>query len=119
MIKGEKIYLTELDWANSEIIRGWLNDPEVHEYSVGHTPITREEERQYFEAQAAETDRHTSIHLATTDAIWATSGSRYHPAPARGVGLVIGRSTIGEGLRSRRHRHMSPLRLRYPRPSHR
>jgi hypothetical protein len=29
MIKGDKIYLTELDRTNSETIRTWLNDPEV------------------------------------------------------------------------------------------
>ena len=32
MIRGEKIYLTELDPANAETIRGWLNDPEVYKY---------------------------------------------------------------------------------------
>ena len=39
MIKGDKIYLTELDRANAETIRTWLNDPEVHRYLlVGHVP---------------------------------------------------------------------------------
>ena len=50
MIGGEKIYLTGLDWDNSETIRAWLNDPEVYEHlMVGHTPITKEDERRFYE----------------------------------------------------------------------
>jgi hypothetical protein len=42
MIKGEKIYLTELDRANAEVIRTWLNDPAVHRYLlVGHVQRCR------------------------------------------------------------------------------
>jgi ribosomal-protein-alanine N-acetyltransferase len=104
MIKGEKVYLTELDWANSETIRGWLNDPEVHEYLfVGHTPITREEERQYFEAQAAETDRHTfEIHSGDDGRYLGYVGLKdMHPVHRRAeLGLSSGGRTIGEGLRA-------------------
>jgi len=65
MIKGERIYLTELDRGNAETIRGWLNDPEVHEYLVvGHIPVTREAEEYYYDREAASTDRYTfEIHL--------------------------------------------------------
>jgi hypothetical protein len=35
MIKGDKTYLTELDRTNSETIRTWLNDPEVHRSASG------------------------------------------------------------------------------------
>ena len=52
MIKGDKIYLTELDRANLETIRAWLNDPEVHRHLiVGHVPITREEEERFYDRQ--------------------------------------------------------------------
>jgi RimJ/RimL family protein N-acetyltransferase len=66
MIRGDKVYLTELDWANAETIRNWLNDPEVHEYLlVGHIPITLEDERRYFDTQAASADRYTfEVHAA-------------------------------------------------------
>jgi RimJ/RimL family protein N-acetyltransferase len=66
MIMGSKIYLTELDWDNSEIIRGWLNDPEVHRYlATGHTPITKEAERQYYESHTTSADsRSFEIHVA-------------------------------------------------------
>ena len=66
MIKGDKIYLTELDPANAETIRGWFNDPEVHRYlRVGHTPISQEEERRYYESEAASSSaRNFEIHVA-------------------------------------------------------
>jgi RimJ/RimL family protein N-acetyltransferase len=65
MIRGEKIYLTELDFDNSELIRGWLNDPEVYKYLVaGHTPISKEDERRYYESRAAVGDARTfEIHV--------------------------------------------------------
>ena len=39
MIRGEKIYLTELDRANAEIIRGWLNDPEVQRIRLARRSV--------------------------------------------------------------------------------
>ncbi len=95
MIKGEKIYLTELDWANSETIRGWLNDPEVNRYLfVGHTPITQEDERRYFEAQAASPDRRTfEIHAAEDGRYLGNVGLKgIHPVHRHAeLGLAIGR----------------------------
>jgi RimJ/RimL family protein N-acetyltransferase len=66
MIKGKKIYLTELDRANAETIRAWLNDPEVHRYLlVGHIPLTREQEERYYDAQAASSNTFNfEIHVA-------------------------------------------------------
>jgi RimJ/RimL family protein N-acetyltransferase len=65
MIRGEKIYLAELDRANAEVVRNWLNDPEVHEFlAVGRIPITREAEERYYDLQAASDDRYTfEIHV--------------------------------------------------------
>jgi RimJ/RimL family protein N-acetyltransferase len=66
MIKGQKIYLTALDWDNSETIRAWINDPEVHKYlGAGHTPISKEDERRYYDSHAASADtRSFEIHVA-------------------------------------------------------
>ena len=66
MIKGRIIYLTELDRDNAEIVRAWLNDPEIHRYlRVGHVPITREQELRYYDAHAASSTAYTfEIHLA-------------------------------------------------------
>jgi RimJ/RimL family protein N-acetyltransferase len=66
MIRGEKIYLTELDLDNAETIRAWLNDPEVYKYlMVGHTPISKEDERRYYQADAVSSDtRNFEIHVA-------------------------------------------------------
>lgn len=66
MIRGDKVYLTELDRANAETIRAWLNDPEVHRYlMVGHVPLTREEEDRFYDAQASSNDSFVfEIHLA-------------------------------------------------------
>lgn len=66
MLKGRTTYLTELDRANADTIRGWLNDPEVHRYLlVGHIPLTREAEERYYDAQAASSDSFDfEIHVA-------------------------------------------------------
>ena len=45
MIRGEKIYLTELDWDNSETIRAWINDPEVHKYLARVTLLSARSRR--------------------------------------------------------------------------
>lgn len=66
MIKGDKIYLTELDRSNAETIRGWLNDPEVHRYLlVGQVPITREDEERFYETRGlSSTNYDFEIHVA-------------------------------------------------------
>jgi ribosomal-protein-alanine N-acetyltransferase len=66
MIRGASIYLTELDLDNAETIRGWLNDPEVHQYlMVGRTPISKEAERRYYEMQGTASDvQNFEIHVA-------------------------------------------------------
>jgi RimJ/RimL family protein N-acetyltransferase len=66
MIRGQKTYLTEIDWDNSETIRGWINDPEVHKYlATGHTPISKEDERRWFESQSVSPARQNfEIHVA-------------------------------------------------------
>ncbi len=95
MIKGEKIYLTELDFGNSETIRGWLNDPEVYKYlMVGHTPISKEDERRYYEANSAgsPTVRNFEIHLVKDARYIGNIGIKdIHPTHRRAeMGLVIG-----------------------------
>ena len=119
MIKGDKIYLTELDRANAETIRAWLNDPEVHRYLlVGHVPITKEEEERYYDTQAAlptsTTSRSTWLPTVATS---ATSASRTSSLVHRHgeIGLVDRlQAGLGQGLRRRRHRHLPALRLPHP-----
>lgn len=49
-MRGQKVELTTLDVSNSETVRGWLNDPEIHRWMLtGHVPITAAEERRFFE----------------------------------------------------------------------
>ena len=95
MIKGEKIYLTELDWDNSETIRAWLNDPEVYEYlMVGHTPITKEDEQRYYEAHTAAPDAQSfEIHVAEDGRYIGNIGLKdIHPAHRHAeLGIAIGR----------------------------
>jgi RimJ/RimL family protein N-acetyltransferase len=94
MIRGEKIYLAELDWANSETIRAWLNDPEVYKYLiVGHTPISKEDERRYYEAAAASSDSHFEIHVADDGRYIGNVGlTDIHPVHRRAeLGIAIGR----------------------------
>ena len=95
MIRGDKIYLTELDFANSETIRAWLNDPEVYKYlMVGHTPISEDDERRYYEAQAAASDaRNFEIHVAEDDRYIGNVGLKdIHPVHRHAeLGIAIGR----------------------------
>ena len=95
MIRGEKIFLTELDFANSETIRGWLNDPEVYKYlMVGHTPISVDDERRYYEAQAASADaQNFEIHVAEDGRYIGNVGIKdIHPVHRHAeLGIAIGR----------------------------
>jgi hypothetical protein len=65
MIRGKKTYLTELDRANAEIIRTWLNDPEVHRYLlVGHVPLTKEQEERFYDGRVNSNDTYDfEIHV--------------------------------------------------------
>lgn len=94
MIPGGKIFLTELDRANAETIRAWLNDPEVHEFLlVGHVPLTRDDEQAYYDAQARSTDSHAfEIHAADDGRYLGNINLKdIHPIHRRAeMGLVIG-----------------------------
>jgi ribosomal-protein-alanine N-acetyltransferase len=105
MIKGEKIYLTELDRRNAETIRAWLNDPEVHRWLlVGHVPITWEEEEQYFDRQAHAVDSFNfEIHVASDGRYIGNIGLKDVDLRHRHgeVGIVIGDKTAwGQGFGS-------------------
>jgi RimJ/RimL family protein N-acetyltransferase len=95
MIRGDKIYLTELDFANAETIRAWLNDPEVYKYlMVGHTPISEDDERRYYEAQALSSDaQNFEIHVAEDSRYIGNVGLKdIHPVHRRAeLGIAIGR----------------------------
>lgn len=90
MIRGEKVYLTELDRDNAEIIRNWLNDPEVYQFlAVGHVPITREAEKHYYDSQAAADDRYTfEIHVCEDERYVGNVG-------LKDVNLVHRRAELG------------------------
>ncbi len=97
MIRGEKIYLTELDQANSETVRGWLNDPEVHKYlMVGHTPISKEDERRYYESHHGSNDSPSfEIHVAEDGRYIGNGG-------LKGVHSIHRRAELGVAIGSKR-----------------
>jgi len=94
MIRGDKIYLTELDRSNAETIRAWLNDPEVHRHLlVGHIPITKEEEDRYYDTQAVSGDSYNfEIHVAADGRYIGNIGLKDVSLVHRHgeIGLVIG-----------------------------
>lgn len=94
MIVGQKVYLTELDRANAEIVRAWLNDPEVHEFLVvGHVPISAEQEQRYYDAQEPAGDRFSfEIHVIGDGRFLGNIGLKgIHPVHRRAeLGLFIG-----------------------------
>ena len=122
MIRGERIYLTEFDRANAETIRAWLNDPEVYKYlMVGHTPITKEDERRYYEAHATSSDarRASRSTWPRTDATSATSGSRRSTRCTGAPSWASPSAASRTGARATGSTPSSPapLRLRHPRPA--
>jgi RimJ/RimL family protein N-acetyltransferase len=66
VIRGTKVVLTALDRQNSETVRAWVNDPEVHRYMLsGHVPVTAEEELRYYDESAASSAIYNfEIHVA-------------------------------------------------------
>jgi RimJ/RimL family protein N-acetyltransferase len=103
MIRGEKVYLTELDRANAETARVWLNDPDVHEFLlVGRVPITSDQERHYYDVQHNAGDRYNfEIHLIADGTYVGNIGLKdISPTHRRAeLGLFIGAKEMwGRGL---------------------
>ena len=64
MIRGQRIVLTGIDSANAEVVRGWLNDPAVHEWMLtGHVPITAAAEREWYERAERESAAGTAYNF--------------------------------------------------------
>lgn len=102
MIRGDSIYLTELDRGNLETIRGWLNDPDVHRHLfVGHVPITREEEERFYDMQGpAAGEYNFEIHVAADGRYIGNVGLKGVDLIHRHgeIGIVIGdRASWGKG----------------------
>jgi RimJ/RimL family protein N-acetyltransferase len=50
MLRGERIYLTNLDPANAETARAWINDPEINRYLLtGQVPVSAAAEAGFYE----------------------------------------------------------------------
>jgi len=90
MIVGEKVYLTELDRTNAEVVRAWLNDPVVHEFlAVGHVPISAEQERRYYDSHESAADRFSfEIHTIGDGRYLGNIG-------LKGIGPVHRRAELG------------------------
>ena len=64
MIRGQRIVLTGIDPAHAEVVRGWLNDPAVHEWMLtGHVPITAAAEREWYERAERESAAGTAYNF--------------------------------------------------------
>lgn len=51
MLRGENMYLTNLDAANAETARGWINDPEVNRWLLsGQIPVSSIAEVEFYAA---------------------------------------------------------------------
>ena len=66
MLRGDSVYLTALDPDNSEISRGWMNDPEVNRWLLeGHIPISKASEAGFYaRMESSPTDYVYEIHVA-------------------------------------------------------
>jgi len=69
MVRGEAIYLTNLDPANAETVRAWINDPEINRYLLtGQVPVSAAAEAAFYERAvidwAAGTAFQFEIHVA-------------------------------------------------------
>jgi RimJ/RimL family protein N-acetyltransferase len=69
MLRGDAIYLTNLDPANAETARGWINDPEINRYLLhGQIPVSVAAEAAWYEKVvadwAAATAYNFEVHVA-------------------------------------------------------
>ena len=69
MLRGDTIYLTNLDPANAETARAWINDPEINRYLLtGQVPVSAAAEAAFYERAvidwAAGTGFQFEIHVA-------------------------------------------------------
>jgi len=69
MVRGEAIYLTNLDPANAETVRAWINDHEINRYLLtGQVPVSAAAEAAFYERAvidwAAGTAFQFEIHVA-------------------------------------------------------
>ena len=49
MLRGDTIYLTNLDQANAETARAWINDPEINRYILtGQVPVSAAAEAAFY-----------------------------------------------------------------------
>jgi len=49
MLRGDTIYLTNLDPANAQTARGWINDPEINRYLLtGQVPVSAAAEAAFY-----------------------------------------------------------------------
>lgn len=52
MIRGEKVTLRSLEDDDSEMLRGWRNDPELSQYACNAIPISQIEQRTWYDGYA-------------------------------------------------------------------
>lgn len=54
MVRGDKIYLANLDPANAETARAWVNDPEINRYLLhGQIPVSTASEAAWYQNAVA------------------------------------------------------------------
>jgi RimJ/RimL family protein N-acetyltransferase len=97
MVRGDKIHLTNLDPANAEVSRAWINDPEVNLYLLtGQVPVSVAAEAAWYEKAVADWSAGTAyqfeIHVADDGRYIGNCGLHHVDMRNRSaeIGILIG-----------------------------
>ena len=100
---GERVALRPLEVEDGDLLRSWLNDPEIHQHLALFRPLSGAAEREWLEgAHKRENDHVFGIALRETGALIGSCGlHRVVPLPHRSaeLGIQIGEASCrGRGL---------------------
>jgi RimJ/RimL family protein N-acetyltransferase len=100
MLTGESVYLTNLDPANADTARRWINDPEINRYLLtGQVPVSAADEAAWYQKAVADWSAGTAyqfeIHLIADDRYIGNCGlhkvdMRHRSAE---IGILIGETS--------------------------
>lgn len=100
MVRGEDIYLTNLDPANAEVARAWINDPEINRYLLhGQIPVSIASEAAWYQnavtTWATGSAYNFEIHVADDDRYIGNCGLHHVDMLHRSceIGILIGETS--------------------------
>lgn len=102
--EGERVYFRPLELSDLDLLQGWVNDPEIHQYLARVLPINKVREREWIEGLGkSESDVVFGVALKDGDRLVGSCGLHRIQLPNRSaeLGILIGdRAAQNRGLGS-------------------